>query len=182
MFYVTDEKEQSQYINMFKEEGIDAVILPHNIDSPFISQLEQKNENVKFLRIDAELTDTFKAETAEDEAETLKADGEKLKEIFKKALGDDKLEVKLEKLKTENMYNLYGMDPSLLGGAGLVLVLNAGNHLVHYVLNHGEDGNTAKICEQLYDLALLSHGSLSPERMTKFIARTNEIMSMIAGE
>ena len=95
VFYVTDEKEQSQYINMFKEEGIDAVILPHNIDSPFISQLEQKNENVKFLRIDAELTDTFKAETAEDEAETLKADGEKLKEIFKKALGDDKLEVKL---------------------------------------------------------------------------------------
>ena len=127
VFYVTDEKEQSQYINMFKEEGIDAVILPHNIDSPFISQLEQKNENVKFLRIDAELTDTFKAETAEDEAETLKADGEKLKEIFKKALGDDKLEVKLEKLKNENissmitvseesrrmqemmkMYNMYG--------------------------------------------------------------------------
>ena len=201
VFYVTDEKEQSQYINMFKEEGIDAVILPHNIDSPFISQLEQKNENVKFLRIDAELTDTFKAETAEDEAETLKADGEKLKEIFKKALGDDKLEVKLEKLKNENissmitvseesrrmqemmkMYNMYGMDPSMFGGAGQVLVLNAGNHLVQYVLNHGEDGNTAKICEQLYDLALLSHGSLSPERMTKFIARTNEIMSMIAGE
>ena len=201
VFYVTDEKEQSQYINMFKEEGIDAVILPHNIDSPFISQLEQKNENVKFLRIDAELTDTFKAETAEDEAETLKADGEKLKEIFKKALGDDKLEVKLEKLKNENissmitvseesrrmqemmkMYNMYGMDPSMFGGAGQVLVLNAGNHLVQYVLNHGEDENTAKICEQLYDLALLSHGSLSPERMTKFIARTNEIMSMIAGE
>ena len=201
IFYVTDVKEQSQYINMFKESGQDAVILPHNIDSPFISHLEQKHENVKFLRIDADVNDTLKEEVKEEEKETLKADEESLTEIFKKALGDDKLQVKVEKLKNENissmitqaeesrrmqdmmkMYNMYGMDPSMFGGSGQVLVLNANNRLVKYVLGHKDGENTGKICEQLYDLALLSHGSLSPERMTKFIARTNEIMNMIAGE
>ena len=198
IFYVTNEKEQSQYINMFKAEGIDAVILPHSIDSPFIGHLEQKNENLKFLRIDAELNDTFKEEVKEDD-EAFKADAEKLTGIFHKALGNDKLEIKIEKLKDENvssmltvseesrrmqdmmkMYNMYGMDPSMFGGAGETLVLNANNKLVQYVLGHEESENTAKICDQLYDLALLSHGSLSPERMTGFIARSNEIMLMMA--
>lgn len=78
------------------------------------------------------------------------------------------------------MYNMYGMDPSMFGGMGETLVLNANNKLVQYVLNHGEGENTAKICEQLYDLALLSHGTLTPERMTGFIARSNEIMMMMA--
>ena len=200
VFYVTDEKEQSQYINMFKEEGLDAVILPHNIDSPFINHLEQKNEGLIFLRIDADLNDTFKEEVKEDDEE-FKKTAETLTEIFKKALGNDKLEVKVEKLKNENissmltvaeesrrmqdmmkMYNMYGMDPSMFGGAGETLVLNANHKLVQYVLNHKDGENTPKFCEQLYDLALLSHGTLNPERMTKFIARSNEIMMMMAGE
>ena len=200
VFYVTDEKEQSQYINMFKEEGLDAVILPHNIDSPFINHLEQKNEGLKFLRIDADLNDTFKEEVKEDDEE-FKKTAETLTEIFKKALGNDKLEVKVEKLKNENissmltvaeesrrmqdmmkMYNMYGMDPSMFGGAGETLVLNANHKLVQYVLNHKDGENTPKFCEQLYDLALLSHGTLNPERMTKFIARSNEIMMVLAGE
>lgn len=198
IFYVTDEKEQSQYINMFKEEGMDAVILPHNIDSPFIGHLEQKNENLKFLRIDADLNDTFKEEVKEDD-EAFKADAESLTGIFRKALGNDKLEIKVEKLKNENvssmltvseesrrmqdmmkMYNMYGMDPSMFGGAGETLILNANNKLVQYVLAHGDAEGTKTICEQLYDLALLSHGSLSPERMTGFIARSNEIMLLMA--
>ncbi len=198
VFYVTDEKEQSQYINMFKKEGLDAVILPHSIDSPFIGHLEQKNEGLKFLRIDADLNSTFKEEVKEDDEE-FKKTSETLTETFKKALGNDKLEIKVEKLKDENissmltvseetrrmqdmmkMYNMYGMDPSMFGGAGETLVLNANNKLVQYVLNHGGGENTNKICEQLYDLALLAHGSLSPERMTGFVARTNEIMMMLA--
>ena len=198
VFYVTDEKEQSQYINMFKKEGLDAVILPHSIDSPFIGHLEQKNEGLKFLRIDADLNSTFKEEVKDDDEE-FKKTSETLTETFKKALGNDKLEIKVEKLKDESissmltvseetrrmqdmmkMYNMYGMDPSMFGGAGETLVLNANNKLVQYVLNHGEGENTNKICEQLYDLALLAHGSLSPERMTGFVARTNEILMMLA--
>ncbi len=200
IFYVTDEKEQSQYINMFRAEGLDAVILPHNIDSPFIGHLEQKNEGLKFLRIDAELNDTFKEEVKEDDEE-FKTNAETLTGIFKKALNNDKLEVKVEKLKNENissmltvaeesrrmqdmmkMYNMGGMDPSMFGGTGETLVLNANHPLVKYVLNNKESQNTDKICEQLYDLASLSHGPLSPERMTKFVSRSNEIMLIMAGE
>ena len=202
VFYVTDEKEQSQYINMFREAGLDAVILPNAIDSPFISHMEQKNEKVKFLRIDADVNGTFKEKEEDDEAakEQAKKDAESLSEIFKKALGNDKLEVKVEKLKNESvasmitvseesrrmadmmkMYSMYG------GGADMfpvseTLVLNANNQLVKFVLNHKDGENTGKICEQLYDLAKLAHGSLSPERMTKFIARSGEIMMDMARE
>ena len=196
VFYVTDEKEQSQYINMFKEAGLDAVILPHAIDAPFISHLEQKNEGVKFLRIDADVNDTFKDGGELDEAakEQEKKDAETLAEVFKKAVGNDKLEVKVERLKNEElasmitvseesrrmqdmmkMYSVYG------GGADLfpaseTLVLNANNSLVKYVLANKDGEKTAVLCEQLYDLAKLAHGSLSPERMTKFIARSSELM------
>ena len=202
VFYVTDEKEQSQYINMFKEAGLDAVILPNAIDSPFISHLEQKNEKVKFLRIDADVNETFKEKEEDDEAakEQAKKDAESLSEIFKKALGNDKLEVKVEKLKNESvasmitvseesrrmadmmkMYSMYG------GGADMfpvseTLVLNANNQLVKFVLNHKDGENTGKICQQLYDLAKLAHGSRSPERMTRFIARSGEIMMDMARE
>lgn len=199
IFYVTDEKEQSQYINMFREEKLDAVILTHNIDNPFITHEEQKHEGVKFLRIDADVNEMFKEEVKEEDKETLKQEAKTLTETFRRALGNDKLEVKVEKLKNESvssmitvaeetrrmqemmkMYNMYGMDPSMFGGTGEVLVLNANNSLVKYVLEHGEGEETPVICEQLYDLALLSHGSLSPERMTKFIARSNEIMAKLA--
>ena len=198
IFYVTDEKEQSQYINMFKSSHQDAVILPHNIDSPFVTHEEQKHENLKFLRIDADVNETLKEEVAEDEQEAIKKQEETLTETFKKALGGENVTVKVEKLKDASissmitlseetrrmqemmkMYNMYGMDPSMFGGNGQVLVLNANNTLVKYVLENAEGENTAKICEQLYDLALLSHGSLTPERMTKFIARSNEIMGMM---
>ncbi len=200
IFYVTNEKEQSQYINLFRQEGIDAVLLPHNIDSPFISHMEQKHEGVKFLRIDTDLNAAFKEEVKEDDEE-FKKSSEELTELFKKALSNDKLDIKVEKMKNEGvasmitvseetrrmqdmmkMYNMGGMDPSMFGGTGETLVLNANHPLVKYVLNHKESQNTDKICEQLYDLASLSHGPLSPERMTKFVARSNEIMLIMAGE
>ena len=195
IYYVTDEKEQSQYINMFRQEGLNAVIMNHNIDSPFISQLEQKKEGLKFMRIDADVTDTFKEEVKKEEEESFKADTEKLTETFKKALGNDKMEIKVEKLKNDQvasmitvseesrrmrdmmkMYNMYGMDPSMFGSEGETLVLNANHKLVQYVLNNGEGELTEKICQQLYDMASLTHGSLSAERMTNFISRSNEIM------
>ncbi len=200
IYYVTDEKEQSQYINMFKEEGLNAVIMGHNIDSPFISQLEQKKEGLKFMRIDADVTDTFKETVAEEDAESFKADTEKLTEIFKKALNNDKLEVKVEKLKNGQvasmmivseesrrmqdmmkMYNMYGMDPSMFGANSGTLVLNANHSLVKYVLDNPEEELTGKICQQLYDMAALTHGSLSPERMSGFVSRSNEIMMMMTG-
>ena len=195
IYYVTDEKEQSQYINMFRQEGLNAVIMNHNIDSPFISQLEQKKEGLKFMRIDADVTDTFKEEVKKEDEESFKADTEKLTETFKKALGNDKLVIKVEKLKNDQvasmitvseesrrmqdmmkMYNMYGMDPSMFGSEGETLVLNANHKLVQYVLNNGEGELTEKICQQLYDMASLTHGSLSAERMTNFISRSNEIM------
>ena len=197
IYYVTDEQQQSQYINMFKAEGMDAVILTHNIDSPFISQLEQRNENVKFERIDADLTDTFKQDVSADEEEAFKANTETLTDIFRKALENDKLDVKVEKLKNENvasmmtlseesrrmqdmmkMYGMMGMDPSMFGN-DVTLVLNANHPLVQYVLNNGEGENTALFCKQLYDLALLSNKPLNPEQMTEFIKRSNEIMMLL---
>ena len=198
IFYVTDEKEQSQYINMFREEKLDAVILTHNIDNPFITHEEQKHEGVKFLRIDADVNEMFKEEVKEEDKETLEQEAKTLTETFRRALGNDKLEVKVEKLKNESvssmitvaeetrrmqemmkMYNMYGMDPSMFGGTGEVLVLNANNSLVKYVLEHGEGEETPVICEQLYDLAKLQNGPLDAEAMTRFVTRSNEIMEVL---
>ena len=200
IFYVTDEKEQSQYINLFKEEGIDAVIMPAAIDNPFISHVEQKKEGVKFLRIDTDLNASFKEEVKEDDEE-FKKSSEELTEVFKKALNNDKLDIKVEKMKNAGiasmitvseetrrmqdmmkMYNMGGMDMGMFGGMGETLVLNANHPLVKYVLENKEGEHTAAICEQLYDLASLSHGTLSPERMTKFVSRSNEIMMIMAGQ
>ena len=198
IYYVTDEQQQSQYINMFKAEGMDAVILTHNIDSPFITQLEQRNENVKFERIDADLTDTFKQDVAADEEEAFKANVDTLTEIFRKALENDKLDVKVEKLKNENvasmmtlseesrrmqdmmkMYGMMGMDPGMFG-SDATLVLNANHPLVQYVLNNKDGEHTDLFCKQLYDLALLGNNPLNPEEMTAFINRSNEIMMLLA--
>ena len=198
IFYVTDEQQQSQYINMFKAEGMDAVILTHNIDSAFISQLEQKNEHVKFQRIDADLTEHFKEEVSEDDAKVLEEKKTTLTEVFRKALSNEKLEVKVEKLKNDNvasmvtlseesrrmqemmkMYNMYGMDPSMFG-TDVTLVLNANHPLVQYVLDHKEGEHTEMFCKQLYDLALLSNKPLNPEEMTAFVQRSNEIMMLLA--
>ena len=193
IFYVTDEVQQSQYINMFKEAGKDAVILKHNIDSAFISSLEQKHQEVQFKRIDADLTEEMKGEGTADE-ETVKA----LTELFRKSLNKDKLEVHVENLKNENvsammtlseesrrmqdmmkMYNMYGMDPNMFGGPA-TLVLNANNELVQYIFNHKDSEHVPMMCEQLYDLAMLSHKPLAPEEMTKFITRSNKIMMLLA--
>ena len=197
IYYVTDEQQQSQYINMFKEEGLDAVLLTHNIDSPFITQLEQRNENVQFQRIDADLTDHFKEEVAKEEEETFKANTETLTAIFRKALNNEKLEVKVEKLKNENvasmvtlseqsrrmqemmkMYNMYGMDAGMFG-TDVTLVLNANHPLVQYVLNNKDGEHVNLFCQQLYDLAMLSNKPLNPEEMTAFISRSNEIMMLL---
>lgn len=198
IYYVTDEQQQSQYINMFKKEGLDAVILSHNIDSPFITQMEQKNEHIKFQRIDADLTDHFKEDVSEEEKEAFKEKTDSLVEIFRKALGNDKLEVKVEKMKDENvasmitlseesrrmqemmkMYNMYGMDPSMFG-TDVTLVLNANHPLVQYVLKNKDGEHVPMFCKQLFDLAMLSNKPLNPEEMTAFINRSNEIMMLLA--
>ena len=195
VYYVTDEIQQSQYINMFREAGLDAVILKHNIDSAFITHMEQLRDDLKFQRIDADVTDTFKEETDED---ALKETADTLTEVFRKALGKDKLTVKVEKLKNANvssmmtlseenrrmqemmkMYGMYGMDPSMFGNEE-TLVLNASNKLVQYVAAHKDSEHVPMICEQLYDLAMLAHKTLNPDEMTKFIARSNEILMLLA--
>ena len=197
IYYVTDEIQQSQYINMFREQGMNAVILKHNIDSAFITHIEREKEkeNVHFQRIDADVTSDFKEEVSADE---LKEETDALTELFRKALGKDKLEVKVEKLKNENissmvtlseesrrmqdmmkMYGMAGMDPSMFGTTE-TLVLNANNKLVQYIFEHKDSENVPMFCEQLYDLALLSHKPLNPDEMTKFITRSNEILMLLA--
>ena len=195
IFYVTDEVQQSQYINMFREEGKNAVILHHNIDSAFITHVERVHEEVHFQRIDAELTEDFKETVSEEE---MKDTTEALTELFRKSLDNEKLQVKVEKLKNEEissmitlseesrrmqdmmkMYGMAGMDPTMFGGEE-TLVLNANNQLVQYVLEHKEEEQTKMFCEQLYDLAMLSHKPLTADAMTKFIARSNQIMMLLA--
>ncbi|MDE5863585.1 MAG: molecular chaperone HtpG [Lachnospiraceae bacterium] len=196
IFYTDNEQVQSQYINMFREQKINAVVLTHNIDTPFITHQEQKNDGVKFVRIDSDITNTFKEDVSEEE---LKETTDKLSEIFKKALDNDKLTVKVEKLKNPaissmitlaeetrrmqdmmKMYSMGGaMDPSMFGGDSQTLVLNANNNLVQYILDNPESENTDTVCQQLYDLALLAHAPLKAEAMTKFIARSNEILTFM---
>jgi len=194
IYYVTDEKQQSQYINMFKAEGMDAVILTHNIDSPFIQQLEQRNENIRFERIDGDLTETFKEEVAEDEQETFKETTDALVETFRKVMSNEQLDVKVEKLKNDNvasmmtvseqsrrmqdmmkMYGMSGADASMFD-APQTLILNANHELVKYVVDHKEGELTDLICRQLFDLAMLGNKQLNAEEMTMFIGRSNEIM------
>ena len=198
VYYVTDLQQQSQYVNMFKEAGLDALILTQNIDQPFITQLEQGDDKVKFQRIDADLTESFKDDAVDEEA--LKKETEALTELFRKALDNDKLDVKVEKLKNENvssmitlseesrrmqdmmkMYSMggMGMDAGMFGG-GQTLVLNSNNQLVQYLFENPESENTDLICKQLYDLAMLSHKPLEAAELTAFIQRSNELMMKLA--
>ena len=195
LYYVTDEIQQSQYINMFRSEGKDAVILKHNIDSAFITHVEREKENVKFQRIDADVTSDFKEEVS---ADALKEETDTLTELFRKVLGKDKLEVKVEKLKNADissmmtlseesrrmqdmmkMYGMPGMDPSMFGTTE-TLVLNANNQLVQYIFEHKDSEHVPMMCEQLYDLAMLAHKPLAPDAMTKFVARSNQILMLLA--
>ncbi|MBR6344524.1 MAG: molecular chaperone HtpG [Lachnospiraceae bacterium] len=199
IYYVTDEQQQSQYINMFKKAKKDAVILPERIDQPFISQLESRNEGIKFARIDADLTEEFKTKTSKKAQEELDKQCEELSKIFKKAIKKDNLTVKLEKLKNKDissmitvseesrrmqdmmkMYSMPGMDMGAFGKEGMTLVLNANNKLVEKILEEKEGEKVTLLCEQLYDLALLQNAPLDPEAMTKFVARSNKIMMMLA--
>ena len=193
IYYVTDTKQQGQYINMFKEQGMGAVILDHNIDTSFITQLERRNEKIKFVRIDADVTDSMKEETSEDE---LKEANETLTEIFHKALQNDNLKISVEKLKNasissvitlseegrrmQDMMKMYGMAGMDFGANDCTLVLNANNDLVKYILEHKDSEHVPMFCEQLYDLALLGNQPLTPDAMAKFIARSNEIMMLLA--
>ena len=197
IYYVTDEVQQSQYINMFKAQGQDAIILTHNIDSAFITYLEQKHQDVQFLRIDADVHDSLKDEVEEDEKEEFQKTADSLVEIFRKELNNDKLDVKVEKLKDDKvasmavlseqerrmaemmrMYGMGGMDPSVFGSQA-TLVLNANHPLVKFLVEHKRSKNVPIICKQLYDLAMLAHKPLSPEEMTAFVQRSNEIMMLL---
>ena len=197
IFYVTDEVQQSQYVNMFKAQGQDAIILTHNIDSAFITYLEQKHQEVQFLRIDADVHDSLKDEVAEDEKEEFQKTTDSLVEIFRKELGNEKLDVKVEKLKDENvasmavlseenrrmqemmkMYGMGGMDASMFGSQA-TLVLNANHPLVQFLVANKDSKNVSIICKQLYDLAMLAHKPLNPEEMTAFVKRSNDIMMLL---
>ena len=195
VYYVTDERQQSQYINMFKESGMDALIMTHNIDQPFITQLEQDNDTCKFMRIDADVTEAFKEETDADE---LKGETDALTALFRRVMANDKLDVKVDKLKNAGvasvitlseetrrmqdmmkMYGMGGMDDAFK--PEVTLVLNANNSLVQFVFENPNDANTDMICEQLYDLAMLAHAPLAPEAMTKFMERSTRIMTLLTG-
>ena len=195
IYYVTDKNQQGQYIRMFKESDMNAVILDHNIDTSFITQLEQRNQHYKFMRIDADVTDALKEEVSEED---MKSALDTLTETFRTALGKENLDVKVEKLKDASissmitlseegrrmqdmmkMYNMYGMDPSMFGG-NETLVLNVNNKLVQYILAHKDGEHVPMFCKQLYDLAMLSNQPLSPEAMTAFINRSNEVMMILA--
>ena len=195
VYYVTDLQQQSQYVKMFREQDMNAVVLLHNIDQPFVSALEAGDDDVKFQRIDADLTDAFKEEGDE---EKLKEDTETLKELFRKATGKDQLEVKVEKLKNDRvssmitlseearrmqdmmkMYSANGMGGMELPDVGQTLVLNANNDLVQYLLANKDGEHSDMFCKQLYDLAMISHQSLQADKMTEFINRSNEIMMLL---
>ena len=198
IYYVTDEKQQSQYINMFKAAKMDAVVLTHNIDQPFVSQLEAKNEGIKFQRIDADLTDVFKSKTSKKAEKEMEEQAEAISKLMKKVLKKDDIKVKVEKLKNKKissmitlseesrrmqdmmkMYSMPGMDMGMFGKEGETLILNANHPLVQYVVEHQDGDNVKMICEQLYDLALLQQAPLEPEAMTKFVARSNDIMMLL---
>ena len=197
VYYVTDEQQQSQYIKMFKEQSQDAVILTHNIDTPFITYMEQHNENIKFQRIDADVHDSLKDEVTEEEKESFRKTTESLVEIFRKELDNEKLDVKVEKLKDDQvasmavlseesrrmqemmrMYGMAGMDPGMFGSQ-ITLILNANHPLVQFVVEHKRSKSVPIICKQLYDLAILAHKPLNPEEMTAFVQRSNEIMMLL---
>ena len=201
IYYVTDLVQQSQYVNMFKKAKMDAVVLPDRIDQPFVSQLEAKNQGIKFARIDADLTETFKTKNSKKVEEELAKKSEEISALFKKAIKKDNITVKVEKLKNkdissmitvseearrmQDMMKMYamngmgGMDPNMFA-ADQTLTLNANNELVKYIFEHKDSEHVPMFCEQLYDLAMLSNQPLSVDAMAKFVQRSNQIMMLLA--
>ena len=201
IYYVTDEQQQSQYINMFKAQKMEAFIMNHNIDVPFLQQLESKNENIRFQRIDADITDTFKSKTSKKAAKEFEEAATKIGDKMKKALNNDKIVVKIEKLKDKKvasmltvsedsrrmqemmkMYAMNGMSMGDFGMEGQTLTLNANHPLVQFVMDNEEGENVTTICEQLYDLARIQNAPLDAEAMTKFVQRSNDIMMLLANK
>lgn len=198
VFYISDAETQARYIQMFKDEGIDAIYLTHNIDNPYITMMEARDDKVKFARIDSDLSANFKGEALSEEDEKKFTDS--LTETFKKALNIENIKIKVESLKDENvssmltqseadrrmaemmkMYSEAGM-----GGMGMnfgqeteTLVLNSNNKLVKYVLDNPEEEITPTICCQLYDLAVLANKPLTADELTRFVARSNEILTKL---
>ncbi len=203
VYYVTDEVQQSQYINMFRQAGMKAVVLKDNIDQPFLQQLESRNEGVKFLRIDADLTQAMKGKTSKKDQEKFESIAAAVQKTLRKRLSKDKLEVKIQKLKNkkvsavitlsedsrrmQDMMKMYasggmgGMDmfPS---DDGAILTLNAAHPLVKYIIDNEGSSKAELIEEQLYDLAMISNKQLSPDDMTRFVNRSNEIMLELTQE
>ena len=193
IYYVTDPVQQSQYIAMFKNAGKDAVILPERIDQPFISELEAKNQGVHFRRIDADLSEEFKAEVSEDEQKTLDAQQKDLETEIRSASKKEKLTVKLQKLTQPGIAAMLSISEEgrRMNGMGMnempveeTLILNTEHPLVQYLIEHRTDAaakdTVDMISEQLYDLAKLQQSPLSADEMTKFITRSNEILLKMA--
>lgn len=196
IYYVNDVNAQSQYINMFKEAKKEAVVLPHNIDMPFIQSLEAKMKDVRFIRIDGELSEEL---AGEEVNETEKENFDKLVQRAKDYLSQDKIDIEVKNLKNDSLaslliiseesrrmedmmkqYAMMGLDPSMFGGnTDKTLVLNSSHSLVKKLLSAENKDNEKLIIEHLYDLAQLSNASLSPERMSAFIQRANSILAMI---
>ena len=196
IYYVTDLIQQGQYINLFKEQNMNAVILDHNIDSSFITQLEQRNVKYKFMRIDADVTESLKNDSSEDLTEITKT----LEDVFKKAIKNDKLTIKVESLKNEDIASVLTLSEEgrrmqdmmkmyAMGGAGFdmnmfasdqTLTLNVNNSLVKYIMDNKDSENVPMFCEQIYDLALIQNQPLSVDAMTKFVKRSNDIMMLLA--
>ncbi len=194
VFYVTDREVQARYIEMFKNEGMNAIFLEHNIDNPYITHLEAKNENVKFMRIDADLSENFVGDKLTEEQ--TKEYTDKLTELFKKATGKDKLTVKPESLKDENIssmitigeeqrrmadmmraYSMDGMNP--FGEQAETLILNVNNALVKYLLDNPEGELSEDICCQLYDLASVANKPMNAEQLNGFVVRSNKLLKLL---
>lgn len=201
IYYVTDAKQQGQYIGMFKAAGMDAMILDQNIDQPFISQLEAKNEGIKFKRIDADVSEALRTKTSKKADKEFESHAEEIKNVMKKYIKKDDVTIKVEKLKNKKiasmvtlseetrrmqdmmkMYASQGLDMGPQKKEGMTLILNAGHPLVQYILDHKEGASTEMICEQLYDLGMLQQAPLEPDEMARFVTRTNDIMMMLAGD
>ena len=199
VYYISDAETQANYIQMFKDEGLDAIYLTHNIDNPYITMMEARDDKVKFMRIDSDVSASFKGEALSEEDEKKYTDA--LTETFKKALGKDSIKIKVESLKDENvssmltqseadrrmaeMMKMYA-DAGMGGMGGLdyganaqTLILNSNNKLVKYVLDNPEGDMTETICCQLYDLAVLANKPLTAEELTRFVARSNEILGKL---
>jgi len=196
IYYVTDEKQQAQFIRLFKEQNLDAVVLNTLIDTHFISFLESENKDIKFLRVDADITGSIKSDDNNEEEN--KKLLERLEKVFREATGNDKLKMQIEALKDEktpaiilqseharrfrdmsrafvSSFNTSGYFPD-----EETLVLNSNNSMLKRIADLYDDDNRKDDAllgaSHIYDMAMLNHKPLEPEAMAKFIERSNELL------